>query len=93
MVLNMAVKTERITILTTTEFKVFLQSEASNEDVSVSELVRRRCMVPVIDTEDEELLGVLVEQFNHSTEKARKSLSKGLRDVNKVLTGIKVNRA
>lgn len=37
-------KNERITILGTADFKAFLVAEAEREGVSVSELVRRRCM-------------------------------------------------
>jgi len=42
----MVVKKERITMLATTEFKAFLYGEASSEGVSVSELIRERCMKP-----------------------------------------------
>ena len=36
-------KTERVTLLTTKEFKSFLRAEAQREGVSVGELVRVRC--------------------------------------------------
>jgi len=36
-------KTERVTLLTTPEFKHFLAREAKRENVSVAELVRKRC--------------------------------------------------
>ena len=36
-------KTERITVLGSTEFKAFLSSEAEKAGLSVSELVRQRC--------------------------------------------------
>jgi len=41
---DVAVKTERISFLGTPEFKAFLASEAKKERISVSELVRRRCV-------------------------------------------------
>ena len=37
------VKTERLTLLTTPEFKALLTAEAATAGVSVAELVRRRC--------------------------------------------------
>ena len=38
-----AVKTERITILGTPEFKAYLVREAKREGISVSQFVRQRC--------------------------------------------------
>ncbi|MFT6733896.1 MAG: hypothetical protein ACJAS9_002090 [Polaribacter sp.] len=88
----MAVKNERITILASTEFKSFLHGEASNAGVSVSELIRERCMKPATTSKDEEVLKALVEQVNISTAKAKNALSKGLRDANKVLSELKAKR-
>ncbi len=88
----MGVKSERITILASTEFKTFLQGEALNAGISVSELIRERCMKPATTTKDEEILKALVEQVNISTAKAKNSLSKGLRDANKVLNQLKASR-
>lgn len=39
-------KTERVTLLVSPEFKRFLQEEAEREGVSLGELVRRRCERP-----------------------------------------------
>ncbi len=89
----MAVKNERITILATSEFKAFLHGQASDEGISVSELIRVRCMKPATTSNDEELLKALVEQVNISTSKARSALNKGLRDANKVLKELKANRS
>ena len=36
-------KTERVTLLTSPEFKSFLTKEARSEGISVAELVRSRC--------------------------------------------------
>ncbi len=88
----MTIKSERITILASTEFKTFLHGEALNAGISVSELIRQRCMKPATTSEDEEILKALVEQVNISTAKAKNSLSKGLRDANKVLNQLKANR-
>ena len=85
----MNVKTERITILTTPDFKAFLSSEADREGVSVSELIRARCTNKPANNEDEYVLRVLVEQVNESTQKAQKALNKGLQDARKVLQALK----
>ena len=84
----MNVKTERITILTTPDFKAFLSSEADREGVSVSELIRTRCINKPANNEDEQVLRVLVEQVNESTHKAQKALNKGLQDARKVLQAL-----
>lgn len=88
----MSIKTERITILTTPNFKGFLHAEAEKEGISVSELIRERCMSKPLDNDDELLLRELVDQVNESTQKAKKSLSKGLRDAKKILDELKAGR-
>ena len=40
---DLSMKTERVTLLTTPQFKAFLGVEAAREGVSVAELVRSRC--------------------------------------------------
>ena len=85
----MTVKTERITILGTPDFKDFLNREAKREGVSLSQLVRQRCEKKPTDNEDEELLAVLVKEVRAATAKAKVSLEKGLADVEQVLTEIR----
>ena len=85
----MTAKTERITILGTPDFKDFLNREAKREGVSLSQLVRQRCEKKPTDTEDEELLAVLVKEVGAATAKAKVSLEKGLADVEQVLTEIR----
>lgn len=80
-----AVKTERITILGTPEFKQFLTREAKKEGVSVSQLVRQRCEKKPAKNEDEELLAALVKEVSAATAKAKKSLEKGLNDAEEIL--------
>jgi ribosome recycling factor len=53
-------KTERITVLATPDFKRFLESEAEHEGISVGELIRIRCGQP---TEEERLLHELAKQL------------------------------
>jgi len=84
-----AVKTERITILGTPDFKNFLTREAKEEGVSLSELVRQRCEKKPTNNEDEELLAALMEEVRAATVRAKISLEKGLDDAEKVLAEIR----
>ena len=85
----MTVKTERITILGTPDFKDFLNREAKREGVSLSQLVRQRCEKKPTNNEDEELLAVLVKEVRAATAKAKVSLEKGLADAEQVLAEIR----
>jgi flagellar hook-basal body complex protein FliE len=89
----MSVKTERITLLATPDFKAFLNTEASREGISVSELIRVRCTNKPVNNKDEQLLRALVDQVNDSTKKAQKSLAKGLQDAKQVLQELKQVRS
>lgn len=83
-----AIKTERITILGTPEFKAFLSNEAKKEGVSVSQLVRQRCENKP-QSKDEEMLAALVQEVQKATAKAKASLEKGLSDAEQVLTELR----
>ena len=85
----MSVKTERITILGTPDFKDFLIQEAKKEGVSLSQLVRQRCEKKPTSNEDEELLATLVKEVRAATAKAKVSLEKGLADAEQVLSEIR----
>ena len=85
----MAVKTARITILGTPDFKAFLTREAKKEGVSLSQLVRQRCEKKPVNSEDEELLATLVKEVGEATAKAKASLEKGLADAENVLAEIR----
>ena len=83
-----AVKTKRITILGTPEFKDFLTREAKQEGVSLSQLVRqRREKKP--QNKDDELLAALIKEVGAATAKAKLSLEKGLADAEKVLAELR----
>jgi len=84
-----AVKTERITILGTPDFKDFLTREAKKEGISLSQLVRQRCEKKPPNDKDEELLTALLEEVRAATTKANLSLKKGLDDAEKVLAEIR----
>ncbi len=83
-----AVKTERITILGSPDFKAFLSREAQKEGVSLSQLVRQRCENKP-STQDEELLAALVKELGAATARAKSSLEKGLADAEKVLSELR----
>ena len=85
----MAVKTARITILGTPDFKAFLIQEAKKEGVSLSQLVRQRCEKKPVSFEDEELLAALVKEVGEATARARASLEKGLADAEQALAEIR----
>ena len=87
----MAAKTERITIWGSPEFKAFLTEQASNEHISVSELVRRRCeQYPFSEADDEEL-AELTKELSASVARARLSLDRGINQVRTVLKELRAN--
>jgi uncharacterized protein YpuA (DUF1002 family) len=86
--MSTAVKTERITILGTPDFKNFLTREAKKEGVSLSQLVRQRCEKKPIN-KDEELLAALMKEVGEATARAKSSLEKGVNDAEKVLAEIR----
>lgn len=86
----MSVKTERITILGTPDFKAFLTREAKKEGVSLSHLVRERCQQkPADKNEEDELLLMLASEVLEATARAKASLEKGLEDAEKALAEIR----
>jgi hypothetical protein len=85
----MTAKTARITFLSTPDFKAFLAAEAAKEGISVAELIRQRCEGTPANTEEEEMLLVLVEEVGKATARAKRSLDKGLADAEKVLKEIR----
>ena len=88
----MAAKTERITILATAEFKEFLTAEAKNEQISVSELVRRRCEQKPATDDEAALFAELVETLNNSVDEAETNLDRSLAVANEVLTELREKR-
>jgi hypothetical protein len=84
-------KTERITLLTTPEFKAFLTAEAARGGVSVAELVRVRCEQR--PSTDEELLRHLAAELRTAVALAKKSLCSGLDEANAVLAELRTRRS
>jgi hypothetical protein len=84
-------KTERITLLTSPDFKAFLSAEAVREGVSVAELVRTRCERR--PTEEEAILAGLTGELNKAVVEAKKALKSGLDEAQAVLSEIRARRA
>ncbi len=79
-----SVKTERITILGTPDFKAYLHKEAKKEGISVSQLVRQRCEKRPVNDE-EKMLALLTAELQQAAKRAKKSLNKGIADAEKAL--------
>jgi hypothetical protein len=80
-------QTARITFLSTPDFKSWLETEAGKEGISISELIRKRCMNK--PDEDEALLLAMVDEVKKATAKAKASLNKGLKDVEDALSAMR----
>ncbi|MCF6289032.1 MAG: hypothetical protein L3J53_07355 [Proteobacteria bacterium] len=89
----MTAKTERVTILTTPDFKSYLGTQAKKMGVSVSELIRMRCIEDKLPSSDELLLKELIAQSKKSIVKASISLDKGLSDISETLVYLKEQRS
>ena len=76
----MSTKTERITILTTPEFKARLEHEARLQKISVGKLIRDRFErdESVEEDPDEAVLAALVAEVHEATLRAQRALDKGL---------------
>ena len=83
----MTAQTARITILSTPDFKMWLSKEAEQEGISLSELVRQRCLAK--PNKDEALLSAMITEVRQATRKAKKSLAKGLDDAETVLAELR----
>lgn len=83
-------KTERVTLLTTPEFKTFLGTEATREGVSVAELVRSRCERR--PDADEASLAALASELRKAVREAHASLKSGLAEANSVLAELRARR-
>lgn len=84
-------KTERVTLLTSPDFKAFLSAEALREGVSVAELVRSRCERR--PTDEEAILAGLTGELNKAVVEAKKSLKSGLDEAQAVLAEIHAKRS
>ena len=69
---------ERVTFLSTPEFKHFLNSRASEKKISVAELIRRQFQDETNGGEEEAVLSALIQQVKLMSIKAERSLDQGL---------------
>lgn len=76
-------KSERITVLSSPEFKAYLVEEAAKAGISLSELIRRRCAKQ--PTADEAQLLALTSELQKAVKEARNSLLEGLASVQDAL--------
>ena len=84
----MATKTERITFLGTPDLKELLINQAKEEGVSLSELIRRRCLGESTD-EDTKILMGLIRDVKEATKRAKESLNKGIADAEAVISELR----
>ena len=83
-------KTARLTLLTTPEFKAFLGAEAARDGISVAELVRSRCERRA--DADEAMLASLAGELRKAVREAQVSLRGGLAEADAVLSEIRARR-
>ena len=83
-------KTERLTLLTTPEFKAFLAAEAARGGISVAELVRSRCEQR--PDAEEAALGLLAGELRKAVREAQASIKSGLAEASSVLTELRERR-
>ena len=83
-------KTARLTLLTTPEFKTFLGAEAARAGISVAELVRSRCEQK--PDADEAMLAALAGELRKAVRDARSSLKSGIAEADAVLVELRARR-
>jgi hypothetical protein len=86
----MTMKTERLTLLCSPDFKAFLAREAERAGVSVAELVRARCEQR--PSEEEAVLRALTVDLSAALRDARKSLRDGLAEADAVLADLRAKK-
>ena len=84
-------KSERVTLLTTKEFKRFLGNEAKREGISVAELVRTRCQRK--PPQEELILAEATLALREALDEARSSLKEGLEEAQSVLHELRSKNA
>jgi hypothetical protein len=84
-------KTERVVLLTSPEFKAFLSAEARRQDISVAELVRSRFEKSTADPQ-ELALHELAEELGRAVSAASQSLREGLAEADAALRELRSAR-
>ena len=83
-------KTERVTLLATPEFKSFLAREAKRERISVAELVRNRCQGRA--SSDDATLVALTAELRAAIAGAHEAVGDGLSAMQAVLAELRTAR-
>jgi hypothetical protein len=89
-----AMKTERITFLSSPDFKHYLAAQALNDGTSVGELIRTRCLAQEgkasseAENQERELIA-LTNELRRSIVEARHSLRDGLQAAAKAMNSIR----
>jgi conjugal transfer/entry exclusion protein len=83
-------KTERVTLLTTPDFKSFLAREAKREKISVAELVRKRCAGRV--SSDDSTLAELTSELRKAIGAAHASVADGIETMQSTLAELREAR-
>jgi multidrug resistance efflux pump len=84
-------KTERVTLLASKEFKRFLGEEARRQGLSVAEFIRVRCEQKF--SNDEAVLAQLAAELRKSLAEAKSSLKEGLNEAELALAQLRARRA
>jgi ribosome recycling factor len=82
-------KTERVTLLATPDFKRYLETEVEREGISVGELIRVRCGQP---TEEERLLHELARQLREEVKQVKTRLQQVSAKVDRTLAELENER-
>jgi len=87
----MSTKTERITILTSPEFKARLEHEAQLQKISVGKLIRNRFErhESVEENSDDAVLVALIAEVHEATKRAQQALDKGLDEAEATLQALR----
>ena len=83
-------KTERVTLLTTPDFKRFLETEAAREGISVGELIRVRCGQP---TQEEQLLQELARQLRNEVRETKAHIKRVGTSIDRTLAELAKRRS
>ena len=83
-------KIERVTLLTSPEFKSFLTKEARSEGISVAELVRSRCEGR--QGADQAMLATLMSELRGAVKQAKATLKRGLDETNAVMADLRAKQ-
>jgi hypothetical protein len=84
-------KTARLTLLTTPDFKASLERQAAREGVSVAELVRSRCEQRPSD--EDGALVALTAELRKAVREARAALREGLAEASETLSALRAARS